>query len=244
MNSAAVLVARVGEATGQAFVGARQLPRYLREALSVPRYLAIGLGVALAYVLVYLIAIGDLEIATDGRFDRFADIPSAQLFSGWEDRAFAERAPYLYESIGVVYLLPQLALFVSIGNLLVAIGLGLLLAANVALALFAVSRAANCRRRGVAAPGFGLLPTLLMGFACCAPTFLLALGANVAAAILPVFIPLREFLLPFAAVVMALMLVWSARKLVGAERALAEAAREVVERGSRPRTHPREAARA
>lgn len=243
MSSVVALVARFGEATADAFAGARRLPRYLREAFAVPRYVAIGLGVALGYMLVYLIAIGDLQIATGGRFGRFADIPSAQLFAGWEDRLFDARAPYLYESFAVVYLLPQLAFFVSIGNLLVATGMGLLLAANIALALFAVSRVASCRRRGVAAPAFGLLPTLLMGFACCAPTLLLALGANVAAAFLPVFLPLRQFLLPFAGVVLAAMLVWSARKLVGSERALAEAAREVVERGGKP-SRPREPARA
>lgn len=145
-------------------------------------------------------------------------IPSAEVFTDWSDKLFAERAPFLYEPVAAVYLLPQLAVFVSVG-IVIGWALGLPLALNVALAVDAAARVESCRRRAYT-PALGVLPTFLMGFACCAPTVILVLGTNVAASLMSVFIPLRTFLLPLAVVFMGAMLLWSVRRMRTAEDVL------------------------
>lgn len=212
--------AGLGDAVDELGAVARTIPGHIRRTLAVRRYRLVALAVGLAYLLLYLVALGDVDISTGGRYGRFASTPSADLLAGWEGKLFAERAPFLYEPIAVVYLLPQLALFVSAGNILIGSALAVLLGLNVALALEAAARVEACRRH-VYTSALGVLPTFLMGFACCAPTFILALGTNVAAAFLPVFIPLRSFLLPLALALMAGMLLWSVRRLRRAEAALA-----------------------
>jgi hypothetical protein len=94
--------------------------------------------------------------------------------------------------------------------MLVGLILGVLLGLNVAVPLHARSLDPACRRNRFAGT-FGALPGLLLGFSCCAPTLILLLGTNAAAAILPVFIPLRELLFPLAVGLMTVMLVWTAR---------------------------------
>lgn len=228
---------RAGDATDEFAAVLRATPRNVRRSFSVRRYRLIAVAVGLVYVLLYLLALGDIDISTSGRFGRFATIPSAELLPGWEDRLFAERAPFLYEPVATVYLLSQLAFFVSVGNIVLGSALGLLLTLNVAVAIYAGTRVESCRRR-VYTPALGVLPTFLMSFACCAPAFLLALGTNVAAAILPVFIPLRIFVFPLALALMTAMLLWSGRRLRTVEESLAavrEESEAVTE--ARPRKH-------
>jgi hypothetical protein len=216
------LLARVGDLVDEVARSALAVPRSLRAALGPRRRRVTALAIVVVYLAIYLFALGDLDVSTSGRFDRFAEIPSAQVLPDWEGKLFAERAPFLYEPVAVVYVLPQLAFLVSVGNIVVGLGLGLLLTMSVVLALHAGTQVESCRRRNVYTSALGVLPTFLMGFACCAPTFLLALGANVAAALVPVFIPIRSFLLPIAVGLMSLMLLWSSARLRRAERALAE----------------------
>ena len=236
MTRAFALFARAGDASDELVSVVRVTPSHLWDALRVRRYRLVAVAVGLLYLLLYLLALGDIDIATGGRYGRFGDVPAAELLSGWQERLFAERAPYLYEPVATLVLLPQLAFFVSVGNILLGSVLGLVLALNVALALHAATQVESCRRR-VYTPALGVLPTFLMGFACCAPTFLLALGTNVAAAILPVFISLRSLLLPLALGLMTAMLLWSGRRVKTAQAALeaasGEDALERLARGSR-----------
>lgn len=206
MTRAAQLVIRVGDATDVVAGAARDVPGQLRSALAQRRHRRAALGVSIGYLLLYLLAIRDLAISASGRY---AGLPAFDVVPDWTGRLLEERAPFLYEPVVAIHPIPQLAVLVSPGNLLVGLVIGLLLGANVALVAHA-ARVRACRRRGAYAGALGAVAPLLMGFSCCAPTFILLLGAEAAAALLPAFVPARPYLLPSAIATMALMLVWSA----------------------------------
>lgn len=54
-----------------------------------------------------------------------------------------------------------------------------------------------------------VLPAFGVGFVCCAPTLLLAVGTGFAAALAPVFLQLRSWLFPASLLLMLATLVWS-----------------------------------
>lgn len=72
-------------------------------------------------------------------------------------------------------------------------------------------RAIACRRPGYSRT-LAVVPAFLLGFACCVPTFVLALGAGTAAAILPVLLPLRPLFYPLT-LVLAAALVWGVHRI-------------------------------
>lgn len=86
------LVARLGVGADELFAATRATPRHVWGALSVRRYRVGAAAVALVYLALYLFALGDVDVSTSGRFDRFASIPSAQVVPDWQEKAFAARA--------------------------------------------------------------------------------------------------------------------------------------------------------
>lgn len=224
MTRAASALVRLGDLVDALTGHIRRTPGSVRRALSSRRHHRIGLAIALGYLIVYLAAIGDLKVSPEGQFGRFADPPEASFVADWTERVFAERAPFLFEPVATIYPVDQLAIFVSPANLLVGGTLALLLGLGMAVTLYAGWLGARCRR-GATTQLLGAMPAFLIGFSCCAPSFILLLGTNVAAAILPAFIPLRSWLVPLAMALMAGMLVWGSRRLVAAEQALIEEAR-------------------
>ncbi|MGH2379459.1 MAG: hypothetical protein ACRDGT_13440 [Candidatus Limnocylindria bacterium] len=205
------LVIVVGDRVDAFAAAARALPSHVRATLGVRRNRHVAALVALSYLVLYLVAIQDVAVSASGKYGRFAETPSVQVVAEWPERIFAERAPFLFEPVATAYPIPQLAIFLSPGNLLVGGTLAALLGLNVAAALWAGSRERACGRRRYAGV-LGAFPGLLLGFSCCAPTLILALGPSFAAAFLPAFIPLRPYLFPFAVGLMAAMLAWSARR--------------------------------
>lgn len=211
MSRATRFVVGLGDAVDALAGALRRVPREVRRTLAVRRYRRVAVAVALAYLAVYLLAIQDIAISLSGQYGRFASVPSIEVVPDWTERLFQARAPFLYEPVAAIYPLSQLAFFVSPGNILVGSSLGVLLGLNIALAAYARSREAACGRRRYAGV-LGALPSLLLGFSCCAPTLILLLGTSVAAALMPAFIPLREYLFPASLLLMTLMLAWSGRR--------------------------------
>jgi hypothetical protein len=126
---------------------------------------------------------------------------------------FSTRAPYLFEPV-MVLRTPYAALFLSPVNVLLGAVVAGLAAANIAVALAARDEMA-CRAprtRGLTRL-LGVLPALLLGFACCVPAFLLALGTGTAAAVLPFAVPLRPVFYPLSLVLLTVSIVWGARKV-------------------------------
>lgn len=219
MRSGGSVLVRLGDRVDVAAGHVRRTPRSVGRAMASRRHRRIGLAVAVVYLLLYLAAIGDVSVSPEGQYGRFGDPPDARLVDGWAGRLFVERAPFLYEPVAAIYPAAQVALFISPGNLFVGGALAILLGLSMGVTLYAGSLGAACRR-GAATQVLGALPGFLVGFSCCVPTFILLLGTNVAAAILPTFIPLRSWLFPAALTLMAGMLVWGSRKVVVSEASI------------------------
>ncbi|ATJ83922.1 hypothetical protein ACFPTY_12905 [Halomonas beimenensis] len=157
--------------------------RLLGALLSRPASLAVILGTALGYALLYLWLVGD--IAGGGRGGlRLA-------FPAWE-RAFESRGALRFEPVGLIELGPWVWTFSPLDTL-IALGLGGLLGANLA-GLWRLRRAA--RQCPVKPPSGALLaglPALLAGGACCAPLLVIWLGLPIAgslAVLAPWLVPL------------------------------------------------------
>lgn len=186
-------------------------PRIDRAAASrTRRALAAALGdrvaaavlavTALAYLLVYLAAVGDVGSAGDRTAPGTAAIdvavvsdPIARSLGG--------------EAVALVRLGPVEALVVP-ETLAVALGLALLVGANLALSMLAWRRPAACAVSPVSGVTAGL-PALLSGTACCGPLVFIVLGLQATSTALTAIAWLR----PVVALVLAASLVWAAWQL-------------------------------
>jgi hypothetical protein len=202
---------RVGEFADAVAGAVRTTPWHVAAALATRRARRLGVAAGAVGLLLYLVAIGDIGISIHGAYGRFTEIPSAQVADDWPATLFASRAPFLFEPVLALYLLPHVALFLSAGNLLLGAVLAALLGLNVAVAGYATRQQLACRRTSYSRV-LGVLPAFLTGFTCCVPSFLLLVGASVAAVLVPVFLPLRPYLFPLSLLLMAATLAWSSRR--------------------------------
>jgi hypothetical protein len=168
-----------------------------------PSRLLIG-SLALLYALLYLYAIGDLDIGRTGWNWQALD---------WQwQRLLARRGPWHFEAVAMLEL-GYLVLLLSPTNLALAGSLALLLAINLHGAL-ALRANAQCSLSQGTASSAGLWPALLAGGACCAPSLLLVLGIPGLGA----FVGLFAWLLPLSLLLLVLGRCWQRRR--GAPRVL------------------------
>ncbi|WP_149361909.1 hypothetical protein [Lolliginicoccus suaedae] len=134
-----------------------------------------GLAAGLVVLALYLVSIGDVVFSWSGSLSgRGVDVV------GWSAAGQA-RAPYVFEPVAALHLGGHASVFISPVNLLLGLVVAILVVANVLSAVHASRHVSRCRTGGVARLA-GVLPVFLLGFACCAPTFLLLLGTGVPAA--------------------------------------------------------------
>jgi hypothetical protein len=157
--------------------------------------------VALAYLLLYLAVIGDLNLHP-GRagFDFYA------VGAAWS-RMFATRAPFYFEALAVLELGPVTYLLAPV-NLAIGAALGLLVGLNAALALLAWRQPKACYRSS-ASGILGAVPGLLAGSACCGPALLLLLGLQASAGMIALF----GMMVPIAALLLLASAFLSARQI-------------------------------
>lgn len=183
-------VHRLGDLTDAVVATVRHTPARVALAWRSRRHRRRGLVAGVVVLLLYLVAIGDIAVSRAR-----SDWPSVTVATDWVGKLAATRAPYLFEPVAVVRPAPWVVLFVGPGNLLLGGLLAGLVVLNVTVASQRASAARSCR-----ATTFGrllaVLPALSVGMACCAPTLLLAVGTSFAAALAPVFLPLRSWLFP------------------------------------------------
>lgn len=161
---------------------------------------AVLLATTLAYVLVYLFAVGDLGRTTVGVLETESTVavsvsaaPLARALGG--------------EAVALVTLGP-LELLVSPVTLAVGAVLGALVGANLALSTLAWRRPAVCE----ISPASGLaagIPALLSGTACCGPLLFIVLGLQATSAALTAVAWLR----PVATFLLVASLIWAAWRL-------------------------------
>lgn len=166
----------------------------------------ISLLVAIAYFLFYLYSIGNIA---------FVEMPesfSFRVIDDWKNKIFKPVAPFLWESIAVFYIYNGLSVFFSIPNFILAAILSFLVFLNIAVAVYSYSVSKVCRFRPGNKALIGFLPSFFTGFACCVPTFLIALGP-VLASFTIFFIEVRPFLIPISFILMILSLIWSSKRI-------------------------------
>lgn len=156
----------------------------------------------IAFALLYLAAMDYLYFA-EGAGGALAEV---RVAPDWRALALRARGPFLYEPVAAFHV-GSLVLLVALPNLAIALGLGALVGANVAVSAFALLE------RGAGAPGAqalaGALPALLSGAACCVPTLFLALGLQLTAGLAALW----PLLLPISVVLLVFALWWSLRGL-------------------------------
>ena len=162
-----------------------------------------ALMIGVIYLLLYLVSIGNLSII------RMPETLKLRLINDWQSKIFKPIAPFLWESIAVLYIYGGLTLFISVPNILVALFLTILVFFNIATAVY------NYNIMPIR-PGLkgliGLVPSLFTGFVCCVPTFIITLGA-ISTSFTVLFIEIRQYLIPVSVIIMVLNMVWSIRQM-------------------------------
>ena len=133
------------------------------------------------YLVVYLVAIGELRTGAEGIGIRIADAPVSTLFS----RTYG---PTAFEPVAIV----QAEVLTYVVSLNTGLGLGIagLFGAAVGVSVLTWRQPTACR-----SPTAGIiagLPALLSGTACCGPLVAIALGIQITGGLLFVF----DLLLP------------------------------------------------
>lgn len=169
-------------------------------ARMVERAGAPALAVGGAYVLVYLLAVGDIDLAAVAHWGGRA-VPVTL------ERITAMRQPFQFEALALVEL-GRVVVLLSPGNILVAGLLGALLGANLHGALELRRRPATCSPYARSGGLIGAAPALLAGGACCAPTLLLLLGIPALGAFTAFF----GWLIPLSLLLLAAGRLWQRRQ--------------------------------
>jgi hypothetical protein len=157
-------------------------------------------GVTLAYLLVYLWAIGHLASGLGGNSVTVVADPLAALFR-------PSRGPFSYTPVARVQFGPVTYLFSL--NSLIGLGLSMLVGLNLALTYLVWTQPQAC---GIGQSSTGViasLPAVLSGSACCGPVVLIVLGIQASGVLLSTF----QLLLPVSALALVGSLVLVGRQV-------------------------------
>lgn len=160
---------------------------------------------SLIFFFVYFFSLGYISYFPD-----FNNLTRMEIVDDWTGKIFRERVPFVWEPIATMYVL-SFAFFVSIPNLILGILLSTLVGLNFSVSFFSYSLPKICRIN----PSKTLsitLPSLLTGFACCAPTFIIALG-SATAGLTTLFISVRPIFMPISFLILTFSLIWSLNKI-------------------------------
>lgn len=177
----------------------------LFSILSQRRYLYTALAALTVYAVLYLAAAQLLVWQRDAE-------PAAaiSLSSDWRALLFRERAPFLYEPIGVVAPGPHLRLYLAVPNIAIALLLGALVGLNAAVSYHSFRALAFRGARGFVSL-LGTIPALISGAACCVPTLILVIGLQMSATLIAVW----PFFIPASAALLIAVLWWSLARDAG-----------------------------
>lgn len=182
----------------------------LRSILQNKKARRWAIAAGIVYFIIFLIAIGNIIISS--KLSPPEQLPSFMISPNWKEIMFKPIAPFYFESVGAIYFTSWLALYISVPNMLMALLLALLFGLNVAILVFSLEQPKVCGIRtwtGV----LGSIPSLLLGFACCVPTFALLLGGTIAAAAALPLIKIRGFFLPLSLILLVGSLLWGLARM-------------------------------
>ncbi len=156
-----------------------------------------GAVAGVVYFVVYQISLGHLRIMGSGGF-------SLTLAKNWQQLFFKTSAPFLWEPL-LRWTTPLFEWVIAPVNIFLGLVLGALVIVNVGATIYLYSLPKMCRLDAGTKGLWGILPSFLTGFACCAPTFLIPLVSVFGS--LTIYITwLRILLIPAG----LLLLVWGA----------------------------------
>lgn len=147
------------------------------------------------YFIAYLYSIGNITI------EKSNFLLSLDFLENIQDKIFKTIAPFVWEPIGILYIVKSAAIFISVPNIILGLALAVLVYLNISTSiyLYKLPRICNIKveNKSQIKSTLGIIPSLFTGFACCAPTFLIAIGASISS--LTVFIiEVRQFLIPIS----------------------------------------------
>jgi hypothetical protein len=179
--------------------------KILLNIISQRRYLITGIISIIVYFIIYLAATRFLILSF--RIEPMESFFGFKLLSNWTVLIFRKRSPFLFESIGVIYIGP-IKLFLSIGNFLIALVLGILVGSNISVSYFGFRSLSLRGARGIVSL-IGTIPAIIGGAACCVPTLILVIGLQLTATLAAVW----SYFVPLSAVLLILSLWWSLRRI-------------------------------
>jgi hypothetical protein len=168
----------------------------LSSVLARRRYRRAVVGIAVVYLLMFLLSLQNLTIPGG----------PATFRTGPLDAMFRRTGFLLFDAVALVQT-PLFTLLVAPVNIAIGAVLSLLVGLNLTLSFIAWRQPKVCaidRAAGAA----GILPGLLAGGACCAPTILLIAGLQATAALVTAI----QWMIPVAFVLLVGSLVWISTK--------------------------------
>lgn len=174
----------------------RALARKLRAILAIPFYRRLAIGIAAVYLVLFLLALGDVSPGGQG-FELLTTDPA---------RMFERSGAITFEPVAQLTV-PGLTVLLSPLNMAVGSVVAGLAGLNLAVTWLAFRQPRACRfnrSTGILAS----LPALLAGGACCAPAIVLVLGLQVSSLLISVF----QVLIPVSVVLLLLTLVLILRR--------------------------------
>lgn len=170
------------------------------------RFFIVLIVAFIVYVLVYLAAVGHLVFTT--RMEPSQSLFALKILPNWQDLLFRQRSPFLFESIGALYLGPNLKLFLSVPNMTLSVILGSLVGTNIALSYYSFRQLGLSGGRGVINL-LGTIPAIVSGAACCVPTIILVVGLQLTATLATAW----SFFVPLSMGLLLLSLIWSLKRI-------------------------------
>jgi len=178
----------------------------LISIISQKRFLAVALVTLFLYLVIYLAATQHLIFTS--RLGQSESFIMLKISPDWSKLLFRQRAPFLFEPIGTIYLGYNLKLFLSIPNIVIGALLGSLVAANITTSYYSFKMLGLQGMRGVGAL-LGTIPAIVSGAACCVPTLILVVGLQLTATLATVW----SFFVPASFGLLFLSLIWSLKKI-------------------------------
>ncbi len=181
----------------------------VKTVLGTTRYAAGAVLLGLLFMGLYLFSIQHIVYFSTVDLSFQAAIPSVELVTGWTEKVFKTRVPFIWEPIAAIYLTPSLMIKLAIPNLLLGGLLGGLVGVNLSMGLYELFRGQSANSVDSVRSFFAAIPGLLTGFACCAPTILIAVGGSLAAGLSAGLVAARPYFIPASLAVLVFNAGWT-----------------------------------
>ena len=178
----------------------RKITKILKEKKIRNRSLFLGCF----YLILYLYSTGDIFLGNPLGRGYFYILPN------WKEQIFKSKNIFLWEGIGTISL-GGFSLAISPLNISLAMALSLLVAANIGIILYSKKHPSSCslgKPKGM----LGVFTSLIGGFACCVPTFIIILGPAFSSLTM-FFIRLRMLMIPLSFILLFWGFLWGMKKI-------------------------------